>query len=83
MTENPYVLRDQAKSEFRDSLKSNGNYSFGGVSPFKVNKKASSALRQYTQQKMNAKKSLWTRPANEMTPNERFYPSKSRKMLGQ
>ena len=83
LTENPYVLRDQAKSEFRDSLKSNGNYSFGGVSPFKVNKKASSALRQYTQQKMNAKKSLWTRPANEMTPNERFYPSKSRKMLGQ
>lgn len=45
LSENPYVLRDTAKSEFKDSLKSNGNYSFGGVSPFKVNKKSNSALR--------------------------------------
>lgn len=84
LTENPYVLRDAAKSEFRDTLKSNGNYSFGGVSPFKQNKKASSALRQYTQQKLQAKKSLWTRPPNEMTTtNERFYASKLKRTAGQ
>ena len=83
LTENPYILRDSAKSEFRDSLKSNGNYSFGGVSPFKMNKKASSALRQYTQQKLHAKKSLWTRPPNDITTNERFYATKTKKSAGQ
>ena len=35
ISENPYVLRDQAKNEMRESLQSRGNYSFGGVSPFK------------------------------------------------
>lgn len=74
LSENPYVLRETAKSEFKDSLKSNGNYSFGGVSPFKVNKKSNSALRQYTQQQMQAKKSLWTKPeGTTFGSNDRFF----------
>lgn len=74
VTESPYILRTSAKSEFRNNLQSNGNYSFGGVSPFKkkTNTKPNTSMRKYTQQKLAAKKSLWSKPGGE-SQNNRFF----------
>ena len=55
INDSPYILREAARTEFRDNLQSNGDYSFGGSSPFRDEKKMSkSAMGEYAQMKLKA-----------------------------